>query len=133
MERPVEAASRVPCGMEGDGSRMAKHIGLSVLAAILLIASLEIPQEVASQHDLVAVRFGYPVSYVVQNQSRLEPPSFPRPQPFVWSPWEFPARLLPVQAMLSFLVVFGTCELVVFAIKATRMRLLQGVRSAGRK
>lgn len=121
--------------MEGiwDGSRMAKHIGLSVLAATLLVASLAIPQEVASQDDLVAVRFGYPIRFVVQNQSRLEPPSFPRPQPFVWSPWEFPARLLPVQAMLSFLIVLGASELVVFAIEATRMRLLQRVRSARRK
>ena len=112
---------------------MAKHLGPAVLAAILLTASLAIPQEVASQHDLVAVRFGYPVRFVVQDQSRLEPPSFPRPQPFVWSPWEFPARLLPVQAMLSFLVVFGACELVVLAIKAARLRLLQRVRSTARK
>jgi hypothetical protein len=35
--------------------------------------------------------------------------------------------------MLSFLIVLGASELVVFAIEATRMRLLQRVRSARRK
>ena len=68
---------------------LLKHLKVLFLSNLIVFASLSIPVKVWNKADMAAVELGYPLSFVTQDFSRLDPPSFPR---YYASgiPWEYP-------------------------------------------
>jgi hypothetical protein len=66
-------------------------IAAPVLTAVslIVISALAVADtaRVTSQDALRSVRFGRPFNWLIQDQTSMDPPSYPRDQPFV-SPWE---------------------------------------------
>lgn len=59
--------------------RILRYSMLAVIAAVLTVATaMFIPQRVDDQTGLSVVRCGYPVAFITQDFSRLDPPSFPQ-------------------------------------------------------
>ena len=102
---------------------MARHLLLAALALAFQGGTLLVPREVESQAALATHRLGYPIAFVSQDLSGLDPPEFPRRYRLV-SPWEHPARLLPARAFAAFACLLAALE---FASAAAR----RGFRSLG--
>jgi hypothetical protein len=96
--------------------RFRIHILLAACSGALLIASLRIPREVQTHGDLAAVPLGFPFSFAQQNQSVLDPPSFPRQQ-CLQSPWDYPLRIHCGRMALSFGCILTALELAVAGIR----------------
>ena len=68
---------------------MIKHVFIGIFSTILVVASLLIPTEVPSKTESSSIMYGYPIAYILQDQSRLDPPNYPRKHSF-GNPLEFP-------------------------------------------
>jgi len=104
-------------------SKLAYVVGMFLASLLLVMTSAFLPIIVHRQSDLAQVRFGLPMQFVVQDQSRLTPPLPYRT--CLSSPWESPTRVLGVQLLLNMVGVFGMLCLV--AVLSGTM-----VRSVGR-
>lgn len=52
-----------------------KHLGLSlIIGTVLLVVSLFVPVKVTDQSAAGAVKLGWPLHYIIQDQSSLDPP-----------------------------------------------------------
>ncbi len=89
--------------------RLLPHLGVALITGLMLLGTVFVPRTVSSHDEMAAVRLGYPWSFAVQDQSALDPPSFPREQAFL-SPLEFPVRIQVERAALAFGVVFAAIE-----------------------
>jgi len=98
-------------------------VGMLLASLLLVLASAFLPFTVHRQSDLAQVRFGLPMQFVVQDQSRLTPPLPYRTS--LSSPWEFTTRILGVQFLVNIVIVFAM--LCVVAVVSGTM-----VRSVGR-
>lgn len=65
---------------------------LLIFSFIFVSATIVIPDKVNTDQELERVQFGYPLSYLAQNQTALSPPSFPIVTTIL-SPWEHPVTL----------------------------------------
>ncbi|HJX38250.1 MAG TPA: hypothetical protein VJ714_06610 [Anaerolineae bacterium] len=98
-------------------------VGPLLASLLLVLASAFLPLTVHRQSDLAQVRFGLPMQFLVQDQSRLTPPLPYRTS--LSSPWEFPTRVLAVQLLLNTVIIFGLLCLVAVISRTI-------VRSVGR-
>ena len=96
---------------------------LSISAAVVWY-SLLIPTRVESRKELQEIKFGHPISYVIQNQSKYsfgyspESPDFPvRVSPA--SPWENGTKAMALPFMMNVLIVYSIA-LVALGLKARR-------------
>lgn len=73
--------------------RYRKSIAVA-LGFVFVFGSLGVPARVTTLGELQAVEFGLPFKFVIQDQSRYDPPpeSFPRKFNLV-SPWEAPMKV----------------------------------------
>jgi hypothetical protein len=82
------------------------------LSVVLVGWTIFWPVTVVSQQELEAVRLGFPVPYLEQNQGLLGNPwrTFPLVTRF-WSPWNYPTTILWGQGLLDvasiFLILIG--------------------------
>ena len=80
----------------------APLIGLLSLVAVGALALLEHPR--AASHDaLRTLGFGWPADWLVQDQTQVDPPSYPRQMSFI-SPWEHPATVHALALLLDLAV-----------------------------
>lgn len=85
--------------------KTAKYLVIGIVTFIILVGTLSIPKTVNSKEEMKSVKLGYPIAFIDQDFSRLDPPSFPLKQSF-GSPWEDIWKVLPFQFILSFGIVF---------------------------
>lgn len=88
---------------------MRRHLLLGAISFVLQMGTLFIPRTVDSRDGLASVGLGYPISFAVQNFSRLDPPSFPRRYSLL-TPLEFPLRFELVRSLLAFGSILATLE-----------------------
>jgi len=86
------------------------HLVLLLLSTGLVVASLWIPTTVHDRSDMESIQLGYPIRFVLQDNSRFDPPSFPWQYRLV-SPWESPTELKPLAFLGSVLLVLLVLEL----------------------
>jgi len=100
------------------------HLVLVLLSTCLVVASLWIPTTVHDRSDMENTQLGYPIRFVIQDNSRYDPPSFP------WlyqlgSPWESPTELKPMLFLGSVLIVLLLFELAATVFRKTKEDLFQ--------
>jgi hypothetical protein len=76
-----------------------------LLSGTLVLGSLFLPVRVETHQDLQQVRLGWPLAFVIQDQSKYEPP-LPWWVRF-YSPLEVPTWVLLPQLALNVPLVFG--------------------------
>lgn len=90
-------------------------VGGMILFALLLI-TCRFPISVESKEDMETIALCRPVVLVVQDQSWLDPESFPYTT-FLLSPWEFPfyftTRFYVVRALLSSVIFLQLLDRVI--------------------
>lgn len=64
-----------------------------LLFGLLFLSALGNRKEVIQAEDLSDLRFGYPIALIVQDQSRLDPPTYPTVV-HILSPLEYPTHVL---------------------------------------
>ena len=100
---------------------MRRHV-LSVLLAIaLVLGSLAVPTETASRDEQARVELGWPWSFVVQDNSRFDPPAYPVAYDFE-NPQNSPTRILWGKFILSVLLIAAVLEVLVVLAAALRRR-----------
>ena len=92
--------------------RVPAFAGTFLVITLLLLLSLEIPVSVEDRAELGSMRLGYPLHFVVQDNSRLsigEPdsPAFPYPVGFM-NPLNSQTRVLPFPLLGNYLLAYGT-------------------------
>ena len=85
---------------------MAKFFTSLILSVILVLSTLFIPSMVSDYSYMKNVKFGYPVHFLVQDQSALTPPSYPRYQTLN-SPLEHPLNFLFHNFVFSVVIVWA--------------------------
>jgi hypothetical protein len=85
---------------------------LFVLSCIFSGLSLLIPSTFQNRAELAHVNFGFPLHFVVQDQSSLpigypDGPQFPARHGFL-SPWEYPFQIIWSRFLLDILIIFVT-------------------------
>lgn len=98
------------------------HLGAFMLSGLLVLASLFVPVTVSSKIDLEQVKLGLPLPWVIQDQSRYDPP-FPWRVHF-YSPLEVPTWILLSQFLFDVVLVFGAIVVTVRVIKEVLLRTL---------
>lgn len=100
-------------------SFIKKILPTAIVSAMILVASLFIPQKVTSYEQMRSVKLGYPFGFLIQDFSRYTPLEFP--QKFrVGSPWEDPARVDWFNFVFSYASVF----LILLAMRALSISAL---------
>lgn len=95
-----------------------------VLSFVLVVASLLLPVTIRSRADLEQVKFGWPLAFIVQDQSRWpigvpEGPSLPyRTRPL--SPWETPTSVYAYAFLFDISSVFVLMLLVQRLVRTKR-------------
>lgn len=84
------------------------HLVFLVMSVIIVFISLFLPVTVHSHEELREVRLGLPIHFVVQDQSRYDPP-FPYPMRF-YSNLEVPTRVNFIRLVLSIFLVFTVLD-----------------------
>lgn len=93
------------------------------LSVLFILASVFFPITVYSRSDLTQVRLGYPLAFVIQQQS-YAPSSFPW-QTHLYSVWENPTQILWLQFLVNIAIVFGVFSLVLILVKKIFLRINQ--------
>lgn len=88
---------------------------LLVVSTLLVVASIFLPITVDSRTEHSTIELGFPLSFVVQDQSRYPPP--PSGQTRFLSPWEVPTHVLWSRFLLDVTVVAGAISLTLYALK----------------
>ena len=76
--------------------RTVSALVLLLASGVLSVSTLAVPKKVASEAESEAIRLGFPLWYVKQNRSQLDPPSWPRYYA-LGSPWEYPIIASPLR------------------------------------
>jgi len=89
--------------------------------------SVFLPVTVHNRSELKQVNLGFPLSFVVQNQSALpvgypDGPSFPIHQTLI-SPWEYPVKMIWWRFFLDIVVVVIALNLIYLAAKILWQKL----------
>lgn len=101
--------------------RILRYSMLAVIAAVLTVATaMLIPQRVDEQTGLAAIRYGYPVSFLTEDCTRLDPPSFPQFY-YCCNPWKNLTTISWTAFLLSWLMVF----IVVLGVYTARQHLIR--------
>jgi len=80
---------------------------LLLLSLVASAFSLLIPNTIYANAELRDVRYGWPVPFISQDSSRFSLGGDGPPLPYVkriWSPWENPTTILPVQLLINIAV-----------------------------
>lgn len=95
--------------------RSHKLVISAILGLVVSIASLALPVRLDGPNEMYLLEFGRPLAFVVQDQSRYDPPLslFPMNFHFV-SPWETPTQVFWWRFVASFLVV--SCAIYVLIV-----------------
>lgn len=96
---------------------MLKHFLCLFAGLILTLASLGVPVQVDSHEGLKTVRLGLPFAFLVQDNSRYDPPSFPRKYDFE-SPWNSPFQFHGSRFAASVLVFTLMLEILTRLVSA---------------
>lgn len=97
------------------------YILVLVLSVLFVLASVSFPVSIYSEADLVQVKIGWPLGFVVQDQSGYafmlkEPLGYKPPllwQTHLYSVWENTTQILWLQFFLDIAIVFGAIILVI--------------------
>ena len=104
--------------------RILGVVGTFLVITFLLLLSLEIPVNVETRTELGRMRLGYPLHFVVQDNSRLsigEPDSAPFPQPLSAGNFlDNPMRVLPFPLLGNYLLVYGALFLLARLLRRRR-------------
>ncbi len=92
------------------------HIGVSVLLGIMIVGSSVFWTSVRVENkvDLENVRLGFPFAFMIQDQTRYDPP-FPYRVSF-YSPWENPTSVDGVALLASIALMSGVVLIPAYAI-----------------
>ncbi len=97
--------------------RVLSAVATFLVTTTLLLFSLEIPVMVENRAELTNVNLGYPIHFVVQDNSRLEigePDSPPFPYPVdLMNPLNNQARVPTAPLLVNYLVLYGLLFLLV--------------------
>lgn len=96
-------------------------IGLLALSLVLILLTLLIPVNITDQVKLAQVEFGYPLAFLRQDFSGIDPPSFPW-SVSVASPWEYGMAVQWLMLLLDTVFVFFVLVLLYFVAKVASMR-----------
>ena len=82
-----------PKGGLTEGSRLWLFIyqAASVVALLLVIATLLVPRTASSRSEARSLGFGYPLAFVTVDETDWNPPGYP--QTYLFDPWEDVASL----------------------------------------
>ncbi len=100
------------------------HFALVLLSICLVVASLWIPTTVRDRNGMKSIELGYPIRFVIQDNSRFDPPSFPWQYRLV-SPWESPTEPKLLAFLGSVLIVLALLELAATMLRRTKENLFQ--------
>ncbi len=106
------------------------YIFVLILSVLFVLASVLFPVPIYSEADLVQVQIGWPLGFVVQNQSGYafmleEPLSYKPPlrwQTHLYSVWENTTQILWLQFFLDIVIIFGALILVLNLVKVISLR-----------
>lgn len=97
------------------------HLGALVISGLLVLASVFVPITVSSKIDLAQMKLGLPLPFVIQNQSRYDPP-FPWQFGFEFNPWETPTWILLPQFLIDVALVFGVIVVTIRVIEEVLLK-----------
>lgn len=102
------------------------------LFSLIVVVASALSGEVLvdNRADLHSVDFGWPIAWVHQDQSSLDPP-LPFALGFT-SPWEHPTTVSPGTFLVDVLVVFAVVGVLVLLTAALVIALVRGLRSTRR-
>lgn len=94
-------------------STIKQIIAIFFLSLIIVIATIMIPDKVDDYTELERVKFGYPIHYIIQDQTALSPSSYPiyssilspLEHPITISFWKFIISIFVVMSFLFFIFV----------------------------
>lgn len=106
------------------------YVVVLILSILFVLASAFFPIPIYSKADLEQVQIGWPLGFVVQNQSGYafmlkEPLGYKPPlrwQTHLYSVWENTTQILWLQFFLDIAIVFGAIILVLNLIKRIALR-----------
>lgn len=106
------------------------YIFILILSVLFVLASVSFPIPIYSEADLVQVKIGWSLGFVVQNQSRYafmlkEPLGYQPPllwQTHLYSIWENTTQVLWLQFFLDIAIVFSAIILGLNLVKAISLR-----------
>ena len=101
--------------------KLLTTIILLTLSCVFTGSSVFLPVTIHNRSELKQVDLGFPLSYIVQNQSALpvgypDGPSFPIRQALI-SPWEYPLKIIWWRFFLNITAILITLSLIYFATK----------------
>ncbi len=106
--------------------RILSIAGTFLIITFLLLLSLEIPVNVEDRAELGSMRLGYPLHFVVQDNTSLsigEPDSAPFPQPLGAGNFlDNPMRVLPFPLLGNYLLVYGALFLLTHSLRRRHRR-----------
>ena len=85
-----------------------------VLGIVAIIGTLFIPQTISTKAEQAHVYLGFPVAYVIQNQTRYDPPYPWRTQ--FRSIWEDPTEIIWVNLLLETIIAGIVVVVVMYGI-----------------
>lgn len=101
--------------------RVLSTVAAFLVITVLLLFSLEIPVMVDDRAELAHVTLGYPLHFVVQDNTRLaigEPDSLPFPYPVdLMNPLNSSTRALLAPLLFNYLILYGTLFLLTRALR----------------
>jgi hypothetical protein len=85
------------------GRRWGLAVPVLAVVSLMVISALACADtaRATSRDALRSLRFGRPMNWLIQNQTSMDPPSYPRDQPFS-SPWENPVTIDVPPLLLNF-------------------------------
>ncbi len=121
--------------MKARLTRLLAAIVLLALSCVLTSLSVFLPVTVHNRTELQQLKLGFPLGYLVQDQSWLpigspEGPSFPIRRTLI-SPWENPIKMIWWRFFLNVATIFITINLIYFAIKLLWQRLRSALTHKG--
>lgn len=99
------------------------HLGIAIITIVVLALSLFMPKTMFQQSEFQNVSLGYPIPFIQQSLSY----DFQTPYHYRFlSPWEHPTKILPLNLLASFVIVFVSLKLLLvgfgYIIKEFRSR-----------
>lgn len=121
--------------MKARLTRLLAAIVLLALSCVLTSLSVFLPVTVHNRTELQQLKLGFPLGYLVQDQSWLpigspEGPSFPIRRTLI-SPWENPIKMIWWRFFLNVATIFIAINLIYFAIKLLWQRLRSALTHKG--
>lgn len=106
------------------------YVFVLILSVLFVLTSILFPVPIYSEADLVQVKIGSPLGFVVQDQSGYafmlrEPLGYKPPlrwETHIYSVWENTTQILWLQFFLNVAIVFSAIILVLNLVKAISLR-----------